>query len=51
MDGVTFIENIPFNETRDYVKQVMLNYLHYEKVLNGKDLSLRKVIGDVPSIF
>lgn len=34
-DPLFFIETIPFRETRQYVKQVMTNYLIYDQLMNG----------------
>ena len=31
-----FIEQIPFYETRNYVKKVLSNYIVYEYIINGK---------------
>lgn len=33
MDALQFIESIPFQETRDYVKKVMANTVHYSRLL------------------
>lgn len=45
-EGAIFIENIPFNETRDYVKNVMAN-THTYHALEGGTLSLTQLIGNV----
>lgn len=29
LEGAIYVESIPFNETRDYVKKVMVNAIHY----------------------
>jgi len=31
-----FIENIPFRETRNYVKKVMVNFFHYRKIYKSE---------------
>ena len=45
IDSVAWVENIPFNETRDYVKKVLANATVYANVLNGKALSVRSRLG------
>ncbi|HQT80575.1 MAG: hypothetical protein B7Z60_05075 [Ferrovum sp. 37-45-19] len=50
MDGVIFIETIPFNETRDYVKRVMANTVLYSKRLNKPYIPLKERIGIVPTV-
>ncbi|MCI5048914.1 MAG: lytic transglycosylase domain-containing protein [Rickettsiales bacterium] len=35
-DPLLFIEKIPFKETRQYVKQVMTNYVIYHELMHGK---------------
>jgi soluble lytic murein transglycosylase len=35
MDAAAWAENIPFNETRDYVKKVLSNAVYYSAVLGG----------------
>ncbi len=34
LEGAIYAETIPFNETRDYVKKVLNNTVHYAKVFN-----------------
>ncbi len=36
LEAPVWIENIPFNETRDYVKQVLANTTHYAALLTGQ---------------
>ena len=31
-----FVEQIPFYETRNYIKKVLSNYIVYEYIINGK---------------
>ena len=38
-------ENIPFNETRDYVKKVLSNTAVYATLLSGRTLSLKARLG------
>jgi soluble lytic murein transglycosylase len=42
-----WIENIPFDETRDYVKRVLANTTHYAALLTGQPQSLRARLGTV----
>ena len=46
LDAAAWVENIPFNETRDYVKKVLANATVYAHILNGKPLSLRTRMGN-----
>jgi soluble lytic murein transglycosylase len=45
LDAAIWAENIPFNETRDYVKKVLSNTVIYASVLNGQTKSLRSQLG------
>jgi soluble lytic murein transglycosylase len=47
MEGAVYIETIPFNETRDYVKKVMVNTLYYAAVHGGEPGSLKARLGTV----
>jgi soluble lytic murein transglycosylase len=47
VDAAAWVENIPFNETRDYVKKVLSNAVVYAHVLNGKPLSIKGRLGAV----
>jgi soluble lytic murein transglycosylase len=49
LEGAIYAETIPFNETRDYVKQVMLNMAYYEEQLTGKRMSIRQLMGTIPA--
>ncbi|MFP5427604.1 MAG: transglycosylase SLT domain-containing protein [Gammaproteobacteria bacterium] len=42
-----WIENIPFDETRDYVRRVLSNTTNYAAVLTGQPQSLRSRLGTV----
>jgi soluble lytic murein transglycosylase len=45
LDAAIWAENIPFNETRDYVKKVLTNSALYAQVLGQDNASLRKRLG------
>ena len=48
MDAVAYIESIPFNETRDYVKKVMSNSTYYATRFGDAASSLKKRLGVIP---
>ena len=41
------MENIPFEETRDYVKKVLSNTANYAALLTGQPQSLNALLGVV----
>jgi soluble lytic murein transglycosylase len=41
MDGAVWVENIPFHETRDYVKKVLSNTVVYAGLMSGQAQSLK----------
>ncbi|MFC3686389.1 lytic transglycosylase domain-containing protein [Hydrogenophaga luteola] len=45
--GEVWAENIPFEETRDYVKKVLANTTHYASLITGQPQSLRARLGVV----
>ena len=45
LEAAAWVENIPFAETRDYVKKVLSNATYYASVLGGKGLSIRSRLG------
>jgi len=45
MDAAAWAENIPFNETRDYVKRVLANAAVYGSLLAGQTPSIRQRLG------
>lgn len=45
LETAAWVENIPFNETRDYVKKVLANAVHYAAVLGQDSLSLKARLG------
>ena len=49
LEGAIYAESIPFTETRDYVKKVMANAVHYAKVFNHEALPLKSRLGTIPA--
>jgi soluble lytic murein transglycosylase len=47
LEGAIYIETIPFDETRDYVKKVMANAVFYA-LLDGKRSLLKARLGTIP---
>jgi soluble lytic murein transglycosylase len=47
LDAAIWAENVPFSETRDYVKKVLANATVYAAVLTGQPQSLRARLGQV----
>ena len=47
LEGAIWAENIPFNETRDYVKKVLSNATVYAAILSGQPQSLKARLGKV----
>ena len=45
LEAAVWAENIPFGETRDYVKKVLSNAAFYEALLDGRSASLKKRLG------
>jgi soluble lytic murein transglycosylase len=45
VEPAVWAENIPFNETRDYVKKVLSNAAVYASLINGRALSLKSWLG------
>jgi soluble lytic murein transglycosylase len=48
LEGAIYVETIPFDETRDYVKKVMANAVFYA-LLDGKRASLKQRLGTMAS--
>lgn len=48
MEGAVYIENIPFVETRDYVKKVMSNAMHYALRFGQPSVLLVDRLGTIP---
>ena len=47
LEAAIWAENIPFQETRDYVKKVLSNTTNYAAVLTGQNQSLKARLGTV----
>jgi soluble lytic murein transglycosylase len=47
LEAAIWAENIPFNETRDYVKKVLSNTTNYAAVITGQPQSLKARLGSV----
>ncbi|MEW5881496.1 MAG: transglycosylase SLT domain-containing protein [Pseudomonadota bacterium] len=47
VEGAIFVETIPFNETRDYVKRVMSNTVYYAALFDNRAQSLKERLGVV----
>jgi soluble lytic murein transglycosylase len=45
LEAAIWAENIPFNETRDYVKKVLSNATFYSALLSGGAASLKARLG------
>ncbi|MGH8492780.1 MAG: transglycosylase SLT domain-containing protein [Moraxellaceae bacterium] len=48
MEAELYIESIPFSETRDYVKKVMTNAVHYAQAFGQPQQTLLARIGTIP---
>jgi soluble lytic murein transglycosylase len=48
LEGAIWVETIPFNETRDYVKKVLANAMLYTRALNRPYVPLSTRLGTVP---
>jgi soluble lytic murein transglycosylase len=49
MEGAVYTETIPFVETRDYVKKVMLNAVRYASRFGQSEATLRERLGTIPA--
>ncbi len=47
MEAAAWAENVPFNETRDYVKKVLSNTTTYAAVITGQPQSLKARLGSI----
>jgi soluble lytic murein transglycosylase len=45
LEAAIWAENVPFNETRDYVKKVLSNTTNYAAFITGKPQSLKARLG------
>jgi soluble lytic murein transglycosylase len=50
LEGAIYIETIPFEETRDYVKKVMANTVYYDALSGGEQRSLKSRLGIIKGI-
>jgi soluble lytic murein transglycosylase len=48
LEGAIYVESIPLNETRDYVKKVLANSVFYARLLGQTDTSLKRRLGVIP---
>jgi soluble lytic murein transglycosylase len=46
-EGAIFIESIPFNETRTYVKNVLANATYYSLLMEGQSSSMKQRLGTI----
>jgi soluble lytic murein transglycosylase len=49
LEAAIYIDTIPFNETRDYVRKVMANAAQYARVLGHSQDSLKARLGTIPA--
>ena len=47
IEAAIWAENVPFNETRDYVKKVLANTTNYAAMLTGLPQSLKSRLGTI----
>lgn len=47
VEAAIWAENVPFNETRDYVKKVLANTTNYAAIISGKPQSIKARLGTV----
>ena len=47
LEAAIWAENIPFNETRDYVKKVLANTTLYAAMITGQTQSLKARLGRI----
>jgi soluble lytic murein transglycosylase len=45
LEGAIYVENIPFSETREYVKKVLANAMFYRNLFGGASQSLKERLG------
>ncbi|MFH0934954.1 MAG: lytic transglycosylase domain-containing protein, partial [Pseudomonadota bacterium] len=51
LEGAIYIETIPFEETRQYVKKVMANTVYYDALFGGEQRSLKSRMGTIGSVM
>jgi soluble lytic murein transglycosylase len=49
LEGAIYVEGIPFQETRDYVKRVMANAMFYRSRFGGEARPLKDRLGVIPA--
>ena len=49
LEGAIYVESIPFQETRDYVKRVMTNAMFYRSRFGGETRPLKDRLGVIPA--
>jgi soluble lytic murein transglycosylase len=49
LEGAIYAESIPFDETREYVKKVMINTVYYAAILGDPMRSLKARMGTIPA--
>ena len=47
LEAAIWAENVPFTETRDYVKKVLSNTTNYAALITGQPQSLKARLGQV----
>ncbi|MBS0340248.1 MAG: lytic transglycosylase domain-containing protein [Proteobacteria bacterium] len=47
IEAAIWAENVPFNETRDYVKKVLANTTNYAAIISGRPQSIKARLGTV----
>ncbi|MBJ2158628.1 lytic transglycosylase domain-containing protein [Variovorax sp. IB41] len=47
LDAAIWAENVPFTETRDYVKKVLANTTNYAAIISGRPQSLKERLGRI----
>ena len=47
IEAAIWAENVPFTETRDYVKKVLANTVNYAAIITGEPQSLKSRLGKV----
>jgi soluble lytic murein transglycosylase len=48
MEAAVFVETIPYGETREYVKRVLANTVHYALLYEGSSVPLKQRMGVIP---
>jgi soluble lytic murein transglycosylase len=47
LEGAIYVETIPFDETRDYVRKVMSNTMYYSRLFGQPAVSLKQRLGTI----